>query len=47
MVIHQEVAEGVHYGIELVPVGLGLHWILWSRVGEVFVIRDFDDFRLL
>ena len=25
----------IHYGIKLVPVGLGFCWILWSRVGEV------------
>ena len=31
----------------LVPVRLGFHWILWSRVGEVIVIRDFNGFRLL
>ena len=46
-VVRQEVAEGIHNGIELVPVRLGFHWILWSRVREVVVIRDFDDFRLL
>ena len=34
-------------GIELVSVGLSFHWILRSRVREVIIIRDFDDFRLL
>ena len=46
-IIGQEVGEGLHYGIELVPVGLSFHWILWSRVGEVIIIRDINDFRLL
>ena len=43
----QEVSEGLHYGIKLVPVGLSFHWILWSRVREVIIIRDINDFRLL
>ena len=49
VIIHQDVAEHVHNAIYLVPVWLGFHWILWSRIGEVIwiIIRDFDDFYLL
>ena len=45
-VICQEVAECAHYGIKLIPVWLGFHWVLRPRVREV-IIRDFDNCRLL